>query len=442
MKPRKKVATLLSILFLLTSCSNTEYTDITDITTKQHKPAEKTPVHLLTVWDEYDYTNSSLQFAIESFQERFSNIKILNKSIPENEYIVKLKIDFASDNQPDIFCWYPGYDINKLIKNGYLADLTDILNKNTDWYNTFAKSVWRYVTYDNGKVYGIPSEAVTVSLFANMDILHNYNIEVPTTYSELKECVVALKKQGIIPIAFNTTNDGLILYNAILSMLSGNSYEKSSFETPIENKYYTRALDYMKELYKLGAFPDELFTINDTSRNQLFINKKAAFIVQKSDFIGELYKYSKYTNTGNYEPADSTVAVTSLPWLEDSLCDKDSVIYGMNKNTFFVSKSASNNPETFNSCIQFLEFFTSPEIANLFIENTATIDVIRRKEIPVHYYSPLLNSSRNLLGSAKQILILPHTAKYYEQTPMLSKNFPYILSGSKNIKDFLSNTDK
>ena len=48
---------------------------------------------------------------------------------------------------------------------------------------------------------------------------------------------------------------------------------------------YIKGMDYMRELYRLHAFPDNLFMIDDKGRNNLFLEKKAAMIVQGSWFI-------------------------------------------------------------------------------------------------------------------------------------------------------------
>ena len=428
-----KISIVLVVFIIFgISCQTDNYRHIrTDRDTLQPKIS----LTVDTIINDNEASNESLRLIIDLFKERNSDMKITVNRIPASEYLKKLKVNFASDNSPDVFCWYPGYSLRRLIDHKMIADLTPVLENDPVFYNSFSRGMWKYVTFDE-KIYGIPTGAAFVALFANTDILDKYGLSVPETYTELKYCVSVLSKNGVTPIAFNTTQDGLLLYYSIISMLSGNNYEDNSENT--DKKYFIEAMDCLKELYALDAFPKNLFTLTNASRNQMFINKEAAFIVRRSDFISELYRNSTYRPAGIYDPADASVSISLFPRFETSKSNPNAAIYGASQNTLFVSKKASSENEVFNSCISLLKYITSDNNANLFPESSAPVNVIKNQESSALYYNPLLVSARTTFYSKmNQLILLPEMNKYYESIGFIPNNIQYIFNGIYDISDII-----
>ena len=83
-----------------------------------------------------------------------------------------------------------------------------------------------------------------------------YGLEIPQDYNELKSAVQTLKSHGVIPIAFNTTNEGLLMYQLISALNGGPFYiENIRNDDGTINENYIKSAETMKELYNLGAFP-------------------------------------------------------------------------------------------------------------------------------------------------------------------------------------------
>ena len=59
-------------------------------------------------WGDNDSYTEVLQGIFDDFMEENSGVKIINESMSGIEFITKLKIDFASGNEPDIFSIGPG----------------------------------------------------------------------------------------------------------------------------------------------------------------------------------------------------------------------------------------------------------------------------------------------------------------------------------------------
>lgn len=184
-------------------------------------------------------------------------------------------------NNPDVFGLWPGSDINALTKAGKVEDLTDILDGDPTWKDSFSRDMWAYTTYD-GKIYGLPVEVIFECLFVNTDLFDKFNVKIPQNFEELINAIELFKKQDIIPVAYNTLAEGTFLYQNIAAMIGGKEDIENPFDSGKVKACYIKAMKYIKELYDRGAFPEDCFTISNNERNTLFKDKKAAMIVQGS----------------------------------------------------------------------------------------------------------------------------------------------------------------
>jgi ABC-type glycerol-3-phosphate transport system substrate-binding protein len=93
----------------------------------------------------------------------------------EGSWDEKLTALAARGELPDVFM----ADKTPLyVKNGWLADLTDLVNADADWQNV-PDVLTNAVTY-NGKVLGLPAAQFVMGYFVNLDIFEAANLDAPT----------------------------------------------------------------------------------------------------------------------------------------------------------------------------------------------------------------------------------------------------------------------
>ena len=83
---------------------------------------------------------------------------------------------------------------------GLIADITDEMRAWAD-FNAFPESAWKVATV-NGRIYGIPSVASTRTLVYREDLLRNAGVQVPRTWTELREAARRLTGGGVYGFAF------------------------------------------------------------------------------------------------------------------------------------------------------------------------------------------------------------------------------------------------
>lgn len=390
-------------------------------------PVNSVPVASATInlkfinsWGGSDPKAETLQSIFNAFTRDNPNITITNESLFGDDFLIKLKTDFASGNDPDVFGLWPGSDIKTLVAAGKVADITSEIEADPDWMNSFDSKMWYNTTFD-GKIYGLPVEIVFEGLYVNTDLFEKYHVNIPENYEELKLAVIQFREYGIIPIAFNCKAEGTYLYQNIAMMIGG----KDAIENPIVDgaihPCYIEAMNVMKELYQLGAFPEDLFTMTSEERNELFLSKKAAMIVQGSWFVSAIRD-------------ESTVDFVPFPEMTGGK-NETRIIYGLGCGTFYMSTKAGYDPTQREAALKLLRYLTSKSTATLLAEETGMLSNVDISEANVKY-SKLANKGISLVSKFPQLIGPPDT--YLPRTAwdnVIVKNFPYVLESKISPED-------
>jgi len=375
-------------------------------------------------WGGNDSKADTLQTVLDKFMKDNPGVEVKNESMFGDDFLPKIKTDFASGNNPDVFGLWPGSDIRALVKTGKVADLTDILAEDREWKNSFGKDMWGYTTFD-GRIYGLPVEIIFECLFINRDLFDKYGVKLPETYEDLKEAVKAFREHNIIPIAYNSLAEGTYIYQNFIAALGGKQAVEHPFEDGGIAGCYVDAMNYVKELYHMGAFPKEAFTLTSNARNNLFKSKQAAMIVQGSWFLGE----NEIKNT------DSNVDIIRFPSVMGGRSDQSAMIYGLGCGVFYMSRTAADDPEKKAVCIKLLKALTSRETAALFAEQTGMLSNVEIDSSKVNY-GRLTKKGREMLDTSKELIGPPDSfvdRSVWED--IIVKQFPYVLEEEKSARD-------
>ena len=93
------------------------------------------------------------------------------------------------------------------------------------------------------------------------------------------------------------------------------------------------------------------YGLSNAQRNDLFLEGKAAMIVQGSWFTKDVYEAG----------LGSKVEIVPFPSFKETEREGYCAIYGLGCGTFFMSQKAWDDPEKREACIELLRTLTSPE---------------------------------------------------------------------------------
>ena len=338
---RRIIIILLIIPLVFSGCfsGNLEGEEI-----KEDVSNDDITLKFINSWGGLDSNAEALQIIFNDFMEKNPNIIVQNESVAGAGFLTKLKADFATNNDPDVFGIWPGSDMDALIQAGKVADLTEVINSDPEWKALFGPEAWEYCTVD-GKIYGLPVEIIYEGLFINTEIFERYDAKAPETFEDLSILARLFANKGVVPIAYNYEAEGSYLYQNIIAQLGG----KEGIENVDE--CYRDALYKMERLYDLRAFSEEAFRLSNSQRNDLFLDGEAAMIVQGSWFTKNVYESG----------LGEKVEIVPFPSFKESDNEGYCVIYGLGCGTFFMSQKAWDDPEKKEACLKLLKELTSPE---------------------------------------------------------------------------------
>ncbi len=155
---------------------------------------------------------ATMEAAKEKFETDNPNIVIE----PDNyKYEVQTFTAKAAANQLATLYKTPITETQKIIRNGWAADITDAL-KNRQWYQALNPSLLDWMSDENGRICAIPVDMYALGLFVNQRLFREAglvnedgSLKVPETYQELAECAQTIKeKTGKAGFIMPTINNG------------------------------------------------------------------------------------------------------------------------------------------------------------------------------------------------------------------------------------------
>lgn len=418
-----RILLVLAAVSVLTSACTKIPADVS-VPDDDFLPAEGSNITLRFIcsWGGVDSKAETLKYVLDQFENDNPDVTVINESLFGEDFLPKIKTDFASGNDPDVFGLWPGSDIKLLVKAGKVADLTGLLTNDPEWKMSFDPEMWSYTTYD-GRIYGLPFEIIFECMFVNKDLFQKYKVKIPENYDELKAAVSEFKRHKIIPIAFNTEAEGTYLYQNLMPLVGGKDDTEHPFENGQIKRSHITAMNIIKELYDLGAFPRDCFTISNNERNVLFKEKKAAMIVQGSWYIGE------------FEAGDDTVDIIPFPYIEGYEEYKNTMVYGLGGGTFHMSTAAWEDVNKREASVRLLRYLTSPETAAVFASKTGMISNVSLNGYNIEYRDMaikgmrMLEEAKTLVGPLDSFVDRTAWEKY------IADQFPYFLSGSISAEE-------
>jgi raffinose/stachyose/melibiose transport system substrate-binding protein len=165
--------------------------------------------------------------------------------------------------------------------------------------------------------------------------------------------------RGVIPVAYNYQAEGTYLYQNIVAQMGGLSGNGNT-------RIYKEGMEKMKELYDRRAFPEDAYLLSNSQRNNLFLEGKAAMIVQGSWFTRNIYE------SGMVNKVD----MLPFPVFDKENPDDYSLIYGLGCGTFFISQKAYEDEAKREAAVLLLKELTSKEASAILTNESGFISNI------------------------------------------------------------------
>lgn len=310
----------------------------------------------LTLWNDWTEDrpeNTVYKDIIGKFNEEHEDINIKIESIPHDQYETKLRTQAAGKELPDLMRVWPGARTAPLAEGGALLPLDPIVD---NWEGVIPDAILQDYAID-GSYYAIPSNISETSLiFYHKDKLKaaGYD-EFPTTYEGLKELIQTLKDEDITPIALGNKSIWplqSVYISTIADRFTGSDFLDNVLngDGSFVNDQFINSLSVIEELTQLGAFNEDMNTIDEAQSRNEFSKGAAAMHFAGSWAIGPILD--------NAEDPDS-IGVAPFPSFEGGEGDPKKIA-GVAGGGIAVNSSL--NEEEQEAAFTFLKYFYDEEM--------------------------------------------------------------------------------
>lgn len=266
---KKSIITLLIVLIL--STSSVFAGGASEVAPKDDKGA--TPVKELTFWH-YWADGQEVPFLkyVDTFNKlNEGKIHVNIEYVPRAELMKQLTIGAVSGELPDM-TMVDNPDHASYASMGIFQDITDLYNS---WEGAnFLEGPLNSCKYD-GKLYGLPQASNCLALFYDRDILKQYNLEIPTTWSELENVSKILTDHSIgrygLAICAVGNEEGTFQFIPFL--------ESSGKFDELDSKGSIESLEFLTKMVNKGYMSKEIINWTQADVEKQFAAGLAALMV-------------------------------------------------------------------------------------------------------------------------------------------------------------------
>ena len=300
---------------------------------------------------------------------------IIDMSTQSDEtFKTRVANDFETGSEPDVLFFFYGADASNFIKAGKVVSLSEVQEQYPDFASNLNLSRIPTSMVDD-EIYAIPVNGYWEAMFVNKTVLEKANVKMPdenTTWEEFLEDCEKIKEAGFVPIA------------AALGNIPHYWWEISIFNhtTPrnhmiipataddILGQAWVAGLEDIKYLYQKGYFPYNTNSASDDATFQMFMDGRAAFLVDGSWKLGSIVQGCQI-EIGNTTILDeeklSQYSVTFVPGTDTRKATD--MIGGMSMG-YYITRRAWEDEATRDAAISFVSYMTSDEVALDFAQHT------------------------------------------------------------------------
>lgn len=380
----------------------------------------------LTFWHAYAGQQDKVEFinyAISAFEKAHPDIKLNVMGAEQSSYKTKLNTAMAAGNPPDVFYTLPGGFLGAFVAGGQVAPLDAYLAKD-NWGASFLPSALAQ-TSENGHTYAVPIDIDSTVFWYDKALFASKGWTVPKTWDELVALCAKIKADGEIPLALgNKDSWPATFWFQYLEMRLKGSGVISAF---LANKpgatlgpEGTEAFQRIAELSSKGYFPIGFNGMTDQEANILFLNGRAAMLLNGTWEIGAAAD----------APSTFKLGFFPFPSVQGGKGDQSDVLAGVAAG-FGISSKTKDEADA----VTLLRFLTSPAVMTKYVELRKTMVTVKGATTEAAAGPVLYGISHDLLSKAGHLDPFYDTAMHPKATATYYTELQGVLAGSVKPAD-------
>lgn len=390
---------MLVVIFTLTmtvACtSRTNKNETTSATTTAEGTPEATPEAPKPVSFSYatfigQAEKDMVGIVIKEYTAKNPHIKVDTQVFDHDSYQKKLPIMSASNTLPDLFWWNSNLIVEAYDKTKSVADLTPLID--AEFKASVLDSGWVNQTTKDGKIVAFPAEINMQAWMVNKAVFDKFNLAIPKTFDELKECVKVFKANNVVTIAQGTGESSTPTWGTEEFLTAWGSMDPAVTDAMFNTRTmkfteapFLPAFTALGELADLGAFPANNSTMKLDAGIAMFAAGNAAMISIPSDQMAKLIG----------TPVEKDLVYVRGFEFPNSTYDQKRLVAAVS-NGYGVSAAAANDPDKIAAIVAINKIRFAEEGVKLTLQAGAVLPAKVASGIDMSAYSKAITEQQKL----------------------------------------------
>lgn len=336
--------------------------------TTEAAPAEPTgPVELNVVTSFAGNADNvqNYQDAIAAWATETGNTVSDASGVYDETMKARVLADFEVGAEPDVIFYFNGNDADPIVKGQKVVSIDEIRAAYPDYASNMNDDLIPASPADKVK-YAVPMYGYWEGMFVNKAVLEKAGVAVPGadyTWDQFLADCEKIKAAGFAPIAATLANEPHYWFEFCIYNNQAVPSDHCTLPATTEDaagKAWVGGIADIKDLYEKGFFNENTLSATVDEIIQLFIDDKAAFLVDGSWRTGGITEQAE--NIENF-------TVTYIPGKGER---KASDIIGGLSSGWYITKKAWDDAEKRAAAVNFVQYMTSDELVSKFAQIAAT----------------------------------------------------------------------
>lgn len=304
--------------------------------------AEETVLHTISCFAGSDSSGNAYVSILRDFESAAACTVIDESATSSEAWKAGVLKRFAAGDEPDVLYFFAAGADSRLLLNR-LVPLEEI----NAAYPEAAFPAEDVMKEADGRVYAVPLYSFWEGLYVNTELFSRFGLDLPTDWDSLVRAVRVFRAAGIVPISVSLSD--IPHYLAEFAMLAcvppAELALRPAAYGEVPDSWFD-AMRLIRELYELGAFPEDASFTAESVTTGLFLDGGAAM---QFDGSWQVPSFS--------EKLADRVAVLPMPLRGggQAECYPGGVSMG-----FFLTRKAWNSPRR-DAAVSLLSWLTSKE---------------------------------------------------------------------------------
>lgn len=342
---------------------------------EKEEKKESVELNVVTTFAGEDANAKNYQEGIEAWASKTGNTVNDNSATSDETFKTTVVSDFEMDAEPDVLFFFSGADANSFIEAGKVVSIEDIRKEYPDYASNMDDAKLPLSLVD-GKAYAVPTNGYWEAMFVNKAVLEDCGLEVPgadyTWEQFMKDCKV-IKEKGYAPVAAALGNIPHYWWEYAIFNNEEDISKHDQIPASLEEaESWVSGMEDVKEMYEAGCFPENTLSATDDETFQLFVQDKAAFLLDGSWKVGGI------VGACQSDPDDpSTLDEEALERFDVTVVPakgarKATELIGGFSMGYYITTKAWEDPAKREAAVDFVNYMTSDDMIVKFAQHAAS----------------------------------------------------------------------